>query len=596
MKYPFLNTISKSRNYQTSFLGYNHTENCKDGEFFDMKNLSSDLYPVLSTRRNRGVYNYPSGQGNYKAKVLIVKDALCYVSGNKFYINNNAVLDFDIPAVVDEKGNEKEITLVSMGAYVVIFPQMLYLNTANREDRGSLNAEHAAKKVDFSLAKADGTDYGALSTEKPEVDENGNPKATYYLDTTTTPNVVRQYSETSKSWTPVPTTYVKISTVGIDQKFQVGDGIKISGIDNEDLSHLNGANVIQSIGEGYITITGIISKSFVLDLEGSEGKEVLFSRKAPEMDFVVESQNRLWGCKYGFVDGKTVNEIYACKLGDFKNWNCFAGISSDSYAASVGSDGFFTGAITFQGNPIFFKENCLHKVFGTVPANYQIQETACNGVQKGSGRSLAIVNNVLFYKGNNGVYSYDGSLPVFASPEFGLSSYDSAVAGGFGNKYYISMRDVDRKKYVMFVYDRQKGLWHKEDELFVKQFVSDGNNVYFLSDDDKIHTIFGDSSTGKRFGWFAETGVIGKESPDKKILKKITARVKLPPGSRILFFAEYDSFGGWQYLFSMESRTMQTFSVPIRINRCDHFRLRIEGTGEAQIHSISKTLQEGSDR
>ena len=56
-----------------------------------------------------------------------------------------------------------------------------------------------------------------------------------------------------------------------------------------------------------------------------------------------------------------VNELYACKLGDFKNWNCFLGISTDSYVASVGTDGPWTGAVTYLGNPIFFKETCLHK-------------------------------------------------------------------------------------------------------------------------------------------------------------------------------------------------------------------------------------------
>ena len=68
---------------------------------------------------------------------------------------------------------------------------------------------------------------------------------------------------------------------------------------------------------------------------------------------MIECGNRLWGCKYGLVDGETVNEIYASKLGDFKNWNCFAGLSTDSYAAARGSDGPFTGAADYLGQPRF---------------------------------------------------------------------------------------------------------------------------------------------------------------------------------------------------------------------------------------------------
>ena len=40
--------------------------------------------------------------------------------------------------------------------------------------------------------------------------------------------------------------------------------------------------------------------------------------------------------------GEAVNEIYASKLGDFRNWRCFEGLSTDSYAAARGSDGAFT--------------------------------------------------------------------------------------------------------------------------------------------------------------------------------------------------------------------------------------------------------------
>lgn len=32
-----------------------------------------------------------------------------------------------------------------------------------------------------------------------------------------------------------------------------------------------------------------------------------------------------------------------------ENWNCFEGIATDSYAASVGSDGDFTGCIGHMG-------------------------------------------------------------------------------------------------------------------------------------------------------------------------------------------------------------------------------------------------------
>lgn len=42
--------------------------------------------------------------------------------------------------------------------------------------------------------------------------------------------------------------------------------------------------------------------------------EVRVERICPEMDFVVEKDNRLWGCS------SADHETYCCKLGDPTNW------------------------------------------------------------------------------------------------------------------------------------------------------------------------------------------------------------------------------------------------------------------------------------
>lgn len=67
------------------------------------------------------------------------------------------------------------------------------------------------------------------------------------------------------------------------------------------------------------------------------------------------------------------------------------GLNTDSYAVTVGAPGRFTGAVTFLGYVLFFKEDCLLKLFGTKPSNYQISQTNCRGVQQGSEKSLVIV-------------------------------------------------------------------------------------------------------------------------------------------------------------------------------------------------------------
>jgi hypothetical protein len=72
-------------------------------------------------------------------------------------------------------------------------------------------------------------------------------------------------------------------------------------------------------------------------------------------------------------------------------------------------------------------------------------------------------------------------------------------------------------------------------------------------------------------------------------------RMKLEVGTRVSFYAEYDSSGYYEYIFTMTGKNIESFSVPIRPRRCDHLRLRIVGTGEAKIFSICKTIERGSN-
>ena len=578
MKYPKLTEIPTVREMVDVFRGYNHNLRIGDGEFYDMTNLSSDNYPVLSPRHKRGIYATPSlPQG------MIDKDSLCYVDGGDFIID-----EYRVSMGLTADGKPK--TLVSMGAYVIIMPDKKYVNTADLSDYGNIEAILETKTtVSFQMCKADGTGYENVVVQDTPPSDPKNMDM--WIDTSATPHTLKQYSSTNEMWTAVASTYVRISATGIGVPFSVNDGVTISGINDESLSDLNSSTVIWAKGQDYIVVTGMIEKVT------TQEAPITVSRKMPNMDFIIESENRLWGCRYGTaLNGEIVNEIYASKLGDFKNWNCFMGISTDSYAATVGTDGQFTGAITHLGYPLFFKENCVHKIYGNYPANYQIQTTACRGVQKGCERSLAIVNEILYYKARSAVCSFDGSLPVEMSSPLGEMSYGKAVAGTLGNKYYISMQDVNGQ-YHLFVYDTLKGMWHREDDTQAVDFCNCRGDLYFIDyADNQIKTVRGTGVTeNAAIKWKAITGVIGTESPDKKYISRMDVRMSLEAGARVGFYVEYDSSGEWEHLFTMTGTKLGSFPVSIRPKRCDHLRLKIDGTGEAKIYSICKTVEQGSD-
>ena len=600
MEYPIIDEIEKSRQMTDVFLGYNHNLRINENEFFDMKNMTSDFYPVLSPRQRRGVYDTPFPLTSPNG--LIAKDALCYVDGAYFVINNKRY---------NMGLSDSPKQLISMGAYVIIMPDKKWFNTAGDSDDpwGDIEAHvTTTSEVSFTLCKADGVEYDMteviIAPSAPASPSNND----YWIDTSTSPHTLKQYSETNKIWSPVATTYVKISSPGAQfgQKFRKYDGVTISGITIDSVSDLNTATTIWAVSEDSIIVTGII------DTVSTQDTPICVSRWMPDLDYVIESNNRLWGCKYGIAytgmkydaeSGETVrnettfvNEIFACKQGDFFNWNSFIGLSSDSYYVSVGTDGQFTGAASHMGYPCFFKENVMHKVYGDLPSSYQVQDTACRGVQKGSHRSLAIVNETLFYKSRGGICAYDGSLPREVSYQLGNVRYTNAVGVAHGNKYYVSMKDTNGKAH-LFVYDTTYNMWHKEDDLAVSYFCSNDDELYVIPEaGDCIITMMGSGTQDDDpVEWSVETGEIGLTSPDMKYLSRMNIRMMLNAGSDVTFYVRYETSADWEEVCSFTGTHLRSFSVPIRPKRCDYMKLKIVGHGEGKIFSITKTIEQGSE-
>ena len=588
MIFPMLNGESSTRDFIEAFGGYNHNLRIGDGEFYDMKNLTSSFYPLLSPRKHRGLLceteTVPVG--------LIEKDALCYVTvagGNLHFIMNGKDYDLGITTI----GADVKRNLTSMGAYVVIMPDKKYINTVDTEDKGNIETTYtSAETVSFDMCRADGTSYEVSMISPNEPTEN-IVNGYVWLDTSVTPNILKVYSETSAMWSAVSTTYIKISATGIGANFNEYDGVKISGITVSSLQDLNNTMVIYAKGDDYIVVVGVLDDAYHIE----QDEHITIERLMPDMDFVIESNNRLWGCRYGLNrDNEVVNELYASKLGDFKNWNCFLGTSMDSYYVSLGTDGQFTGAISYLGQPLFFKENCLHMVYGNYPAEYQVQDTACRGVQKGSEKSIAMVNEVLYYKSRTGICAFNGSLPAEISANLGEIAYSNAVACGHKNKYYISMVEVSTKEHNLFVYDTEKGLWHKEDNTKIDDFCSVNDELYYINGSKNIFTMFGSGKKDETaIDWMAETGTIGCSAIDKKYISRLSVRLSMEIGTRVSFLVEYDSSGTWEHISTLTGANLRTFTVPIKPKRCDHLRLKIAGKGNAKIYSIAKTLEQGSD-
>lgn len=338
-------------------------------------------------------------------------------------------------------------------------------------------------------------------------------------------------------------------------------------------------------------------------------------RSVPDLAYVTEYNNRLWGCS---EDG---HEIYCTKLGDPDNWYAYEGISTDAEAITVGSDGDFTGCTAFNGQILFFKEDCIHKVYGDYTP-YTAVTLNVKGVQKGSWQGIAVIDGVLYYKARDGIYAYTGAMPYKISSPLGREVFYDAVFGTCGKKLYCSMKD-GTGKYKLFVYDTSTGVWTREQDTYMKFTCECSGEMYFVDGTDgKIYTVGGSKGNlnltvlkqtynGKTYGgqnpfiptaegnfeWFFETGEIGLDSAGKKSISRYMMRLKLDAGAFLKISLMYDSSGIWQeYRTITQKDRITTVNIPIVPRRCDHLKIKVSGKGGLTLYSISKMYKQGSRR
>ena len=739
-------------NTQT-FLGLNRGLSIADGEMADMLNMTSDNYPVLSTRKSRGKPAFPVQDGGktlYENGIsgMLGTDRVIVCSGTKVYMDGE-----EVPLTLSDDETMKPKHLVSMGAYVCIWPDKRYFNVTNPDDCGDMGSKWVATdglSISAMMCRKDGTDYDMESITISDTAPAEPVDQQFWLDTSGENDVLKQYSTIYAEWVQVATSYIKIQATGIGKGLKDGDVVFLSGVrqaegedtavaadsteteetltfpadgfqlysqfstgfngtkyvstnasfasrtlsvkvdgipdgaavsgavakfktsytaygakiltmngvvckegaessvpvdvtgngevtlkfdfqsknnatssgthggtltvsdislevtyktsgssseegsdaDNDQFEALNTTNLIYGRGDDYIIVAGLLHKHLTLD------NSLTVEMRIPDLDYVCEANNRLWGCSYATVDGKLTNEIRACALGDFRNWYKFEGTSMDSYTMSVGSDGKFTGAFTLRGTPLLWKEGFLHKISGTQPSNFTLNTTKCRGVQDGSWRSLAVVNEILFYKARNDIMAYDGAMPYSVSEKLGTDHYYDAVGGAYRDKYYVCMSDNKLLTRHVYVLDSAKGLWHKEDESDVAFMASaDGDLLLAVQKDDGTELLSVGNPAGDTecLRWSVTFGVFGYAYERAKYLSRFNIRTQMSAGSEMDFEIMYDSNGEWEYMGTMKTRTIRTFMLPIIPRRCDHCQIRISGVGNVSIYSIARVFEEGGN-
>ena len=467
---------------------------------------------------------------------LVALDKLGCVSGTDFYYDG----------VVRGQVSQGEKTFGVIGTTIIILPDKCYYNAAT-EVFGSMESKWEGQKLKFCN--------GLL------------------------------YGESADANT------IQCDGVDWSEWFRAGDAVTIGGCTTH--TENNTTPIIREISGDKMYF---YENVFTLDGDGlqdyTETGKLSISRDVPDLLFICENDGRLWGC-----DDRT---IYASKPNDIFNWNVFDGLESDAWQVTPEAVGKNVTCFSYKGFAQFFKEDHLYKVYGSYPSNFQVLGSATLGVAEGSGRSLAIAGETLFWLGRNGMVAYTGGIPQNIAKPFGTMKFRNAVAGSDGMKYYVSMEQVGGG-WGLYVYDTESGLWHQEDESHVTHFAKCDGQLYMLNDMGEIwlmgnaQNIPEGCTQEEDFAWEVEFADFVEKRPNKKGLNKLYLRMGMEEGTEVQVEIMFDSSGEWDIIWSACcDDSKRSYYLPIVPRRADHYRIKISGTGGCRIYSMTREYYNGS--
>ena len=539
--------VQNSRTLLRAFGGLNEGYGCSEAEYSAGINFSSRDFPALSTRKPRR-----------KLRTLTGLNGMYHLNGLLTVCGKDLVYTPDdggetvtcTEAVADSKK-----ALVGLGTKILIFPDKVAFDTAD----GSVSALGACWKaegqsVEFAPCDAEGRTYTPTGVGREEPESPADGQIFLKVEDEEHPwrydGTLEVYSAASGNWTALPLDYCRITAAGAQEKFCQWDTVTVQGTAAKQAGQwkaLDGDCVVYAVTENslcvradpagdyfYGTLVQGTDAAQWTSLDGSQTRSIAaeqtvqLERRVPDLDFVTECDNRVWGCS------SRENVIYACKLGDPTNWFSYRGIAADSYAVTVGSDGAFTGAATCMGYALFFKENTLHKLCGTKPSDFQLTSLRCRGVAKNAARSLCVLNETLYYLSPDGVMAWDGSIPTKVSAVLDasrLANVQSAVGGALDGRYYlhISRTAGTQGQTRLLVYDTERGLWHEEDVCSC-DMASTGGQLYlwdgqalWAADPSRESDWQSTEGVEQQVSFELVTGDIGQDGAEQRYLSRPAA-------------------------------------------------------------------------
>lgn len=554
-----INRIYTVTDSAETFGGIDRSNGTPLGYWDKLCNMDMSAYPSVCTCAPFSYKELDEGITGYTffgGEIVYTKADGLYISGEK------TALSF----------SEGEKTLVVMGAQIVIFPDYIIVNTATEPYTvtSPVRERLTGRLYEYNQNQTRPT-VSVYKLLYLDVAEDDSALSDYAVGDQV--RLVWSYGGKERELT------VCISSVA-KETYSASGCVSV----NFDTSALSNTRYFYTEGRK-------MDRFRVPNIEGA-----YIEKPLPELDFVVQHNNRLWGCS------SKRHEIYCSKLGSALEWGKYDGISTDSWTATVGSEGDFTGACVYANSVLFFKENCVHVIYGTKASNFTISTIALRGVQKGSFGSLCESGGLLYYKAPEGIFSFNGSSSSRIDAKLDTDITDTAVACADG-RYIIMLA----KSGTAYYYDKRYGQWYTR---LLNNAVSaheiNGRLYAVTKTDGKMRLV---RLIGTEDGWdsfegsdfLAVSGTLGR-SAFYGIYKKLKLSLsRLKGDADTLKTGAYISCdnGEWKCIYeSTDGNDELACGVTIPI-RCRSVRIKICGelSGKAKLtlHGIYLDREKGSE-
>lgn len=576
MKLPqMVSNVTKSKKYVVEFGGINKSSRFREGELADCKNLSSDLLPCISQRGQReqiGEFISPTA--------IHAHNGIAIVDGTSFLYRTADGKDFEEKFQV-QKGEKQ---LVQNNNAILVCPDMIAYDVSTGE-KVVLDAAATLIGREWSNEQTSINYWTRVYYHFTHIYHN---KLVLYDITE-----AKKISHNSKGAKPYE---VNLFAKEVYEKFTVGDiirSIKVTGYHyrTEQAVNVKVENVVikEIIRDDSVSTTTLIFENGTFFDKSDSGylvidSNITITKDTPPFEYVCTANGRVWGC--------CENKIYASAYNDPKRYEQFEGLSTDSYTIEASTAGDFTGCAAFTSHIVFFKEDSIHRIYGSRPSNFNMVVSGAPGVQKGSYNSVKMLNEKLFYKGVDGIYMYSGGMPVLISGELGAEAYTNAVAGVQGNKYYISMKNSEGE-YELFSYDTLRNVFLKEDNTqFVDTTQKDGK-LLFIDADGRLMAI-GVNRDVDGIEWSAELREFNETVNEKKGYSRIILRIELDPQSYMKAEVAMDN-GRFEQVKTVNRPGKNIVNINIPPNRCDSFKLRLSGVGRCRVMNMVREFIMGNE-